>query len=158
MHVPPAGWIFGGQSGTPPPWPFLSPLLTSSCSRQVLFIACSTRSLPSLNARPGGNLISCLLAGPGFGDWPASHHYLQLSVWLTVLAARQHQQAHIVDKCSPTPEYCEPRLFRFTLPISMSAKTSFSAHADVFVVLPFRSFLVRRILHICMTLVSFKAD
>lgn len=24
VHVPPAGWIFGGQSGTPPPWPFLS--------------------------------------------------------------------------------------------------------------------------------------
>lgn len=44
---------------------------------------------------PGG--FHQLLAGPRFADWAASHRYLQLSVWLTVLAACQHQQAHVVD-------------------------------------------------------------
>lgn len=58
MHVPPAGWIFGGQSGTPPPLAF--PVFPSSPphARGRCFSSPAQPAPPP----PGGNLISCLLA------------------------------------------------------------------------------------------------
>lgn len=61
--------------------------------------------LPPL-PKPGGESHQ-LLAGPGFGGWAALHLYLQLTFWLTVLAACQPQQAHIVNRQTSAVRHCD---------------------------------------------------
>lgn len=152
MHVPPAGWIFGGQSATPPPlaFPVSSPHLLML---EAGAFHCLLGPLPPLPLSPGGISSAVCLLVLVFGGWAASHHYLQLSVWLTVFAACRHQRAHVVDECSPPDTVI---LRAETIPLCFA---SLNEHKEQFLGKHrhlFRravlSFLVRHILRICMTL------